>query len=90
LHIPKVLVSVVLDEVTRVLKPGGLLHISVQQGDHKGIKTRTYEPEVRYYAQYHIDELKGLIKTARFSILDNGLSEARGLFIWVLARKPAK
>jgi ubiquinone/menaquinone biosynthesis C-methylase UbiE len=90
LHIPKVLVPVVLDEVTRVLKPGGLLHVSVQQGDHEGIETRAHEPEERYYAHYHIDEFKGLIKTARFSILENGLAEARRLFIWVLARKPAR
>jgi SAM-dependent methyltransferase len=90
LHIPKVLVPVVLDEITRVLKPGGLLHVSVQQGDYEGIETRTYEPEERYYAHYNIDEFRGLIKTARFSIVDNGLSEARRLFIWVLAMKPAR
>jgi SAM-dependent methyltransferase len=90
LHIPKVLVPVVLDEIKRVLKPGGLLHVSVQQGDHEGIETRTYEPEERYYAHYHLDEFNSLIKAARFSIVDNGLSEARRLFIWVLARKPAR
>ncbi len=77
LHLPKRLVPTALAEIRRVLAPGGVAHVAVQQGDSEGYETRPYEPVERYYAHYQPHELAALLREAGFNILREGEAEAR-------------
>jgi SAM-dependent methyltransferase len=89
LHLPKAMAPAALAEARRALLSGGLLHVSVQQGDSEGFETRPYEPAERYYAHYRPDELIALVQSAGFDIIAQGQAEARRSWLWVLAKKPA-
>jgi hypothetical protein len=89
LHLPKELAPAALREAWRALLPGGLLHVSVQQGDSEGFETRPYEPAERYYAHYQPEEFKTLVQSAGFVQVAEGQAEARRHWLWILAQKPA-
>ncbi len=87
LHLPKSIAPAALEKARRVLMPGGLLHVSVQQGDSEGFEARPYEPAERYYAHYQPDEFSALTRSAGFVLLAQGQAEARRSWIWIMAQK---
>ncbi len=89
LHLPKAMAPAALAEIRRALLPGGLLHISVQQGESEGFETRPYEPAERYYAHYQAEELINLVQSAGFEVIAQGQAEARRSWLWILGKKLA-
>jgi SAM-dependent methyltransferase len=88
LHLPKALAPAALREAWRALKPGGLLHVSVQRGDSEGIETRPYEATERYYAHYQPDEFNRLVRAAGFVIVYQGQEESRRTWLLITGQKP--
>ncbi len=72
LHLPRSEAALALKEMRRVLAPGGLLDLSVQQGSGEGCETASYadlEDVPRYFARYALDEMSGMISQAGFRVL---------------------
>ena len=60
-----------LKETHRVLKPGGLMFVSVKQGSGEGfIKDERYGGMEKYYAFYSENELKQRLKDAGFKTIE--------------------
>ena len=71
----------------QIIRPGGLLYVSVQKGESEGFETRPYEPAERYYAHYQSGGFAGILQAAWFTILNLGETQARRHWIWVFATK---
>jgi ubiquinone/menaquinone biosynthesis C-methylase UbiE len=87
LHLPKALAPIALQEMQRIITPGGLLRVSVQRGETEGYEARAHEPETRYYAHYQMDEFIDLVQMAGFQALAQGEVEERRSWLWVMAMK---
>lgn len=89
LHIPKKQAKDVLSGFFRVLKPGGLLFLSVKQGDgEKLVLEDIYNGRERFFALFSQDELKNLIESCGFDIIKIILdSNERSSWINVFAVK---
>ena len=74
LHIPRVEVRKALFEVKRVLRNGGYLYISLKYG--QGEMT-TYNMGERVFVLYSNDEIRHLIKSVGFDILEEQCFEAK-------------
>lgn len=69
LHIPKSEAATVLGEFVRVIRPGGLLYLSVQDGDGEGWEPVDYAPEHRrWFVGYREDELSALLDRAGLTV----------------------
>jgi SAM-dependent methyltransferase len=96
IHIPKQDVPALLQSFSEVLRPGGVLYVSVKQGTGE-----SFDADVRYggikkfYAFYEDEELRNYIRSAGFEIVESGVEDHREKdsyathpFIHVFARKP--
>jgi ubiquinone/menaquinone biosynthesis C-methylase UbiE len=68
LHLPRAEAPAALAEMRRVLRPAGLLFLSLQEGEGEGWETRPNRP-ARLFARYHAAELEGLLAGAGFTVL---------------------
>jgi len=72
LHIPRQVAPMVLDRLRRLLKPGGILYVSVQRG--LGCELR---PEGRVFFYYQDDEIRQLFRNSWFEIVESWTGEVR-------------
>lgn len=71
LHVPKESIEIVLKEILRILKPGGVLHIAVKQGDdEKEITENDYGYEYkRFFSYWRPEELQKLFQQHNLKVL---------------------
>lgn len=70
LHIPRSEVPDVLAEFSRVLRPGGLLSLSVAEGDGEGWEAVSYaRTHRRWYVFHRIEPLTEQLATAGFNVV---------------------
>lgn len=68
LHLPKNEAMFALQEIKRVLKPNGMLVLSIQKGTDESWED-SYVPTVkRFFARYQPDEMKDILSSIGFSI----------------------
>lgn len=88
LHIPKNEAKNTLLGFKRVLKPNGLLYISVKQGvEEKFVKKDEYKGRERFFAFYSEGEFKKLVESCDFKIWKFTLEKKREDWITVFATK---
>ena len=76
LHLPKADAHLALHEMRRVLAPGGVLALSIQEGEGEGWETGAYgHPVERFFARYSPEEAEEMLERAGFEILEKGRSE---------------
>jgi len=96
IHLPKADIPSLLKSMFTVLRPGGIVYVSVKEGQGE-----TFDPDERYggirklYAFYQQDELTDYLSSAGFEICESGVADhtkkdsyATNPFIHVFCRKP--
>ena len=71
LHLPKDLAPVALSEIARVVKPSGLLMLSVQVGDGETWNGGYVEGVKRFFARYRLPEMTALLQSAGFDVIEH-------------------
>lgn len=82
LHLPRHLTPQALQEAYRVLKTGGVIYVTVKQGQGEGYQTNLGN---RFFTYYEVEELTTLVQDAGFSVLEQWASTPH--WINVAARK---
>ncbi len=78
LHLPKTDSPAALLEFKRVLKPVGILFLSVQEGEGEHLETREiYGENRRFFARYTTPEMTAMLEVAGFQILEDYAHESR-------------
>lgn len=72
LHLEKKDVPLSLNENYRVLKPEGILYLSVKGGSGEGIEfDKRYGGLPKHYTYFEKDEINSMLKDANFEVLEN-------------------
>lgn len=88
LHIPKSEATDTLRGFWRVLKPNGLLYVSVKQGaEEKFLEKEEYHGKTKFFAFYTVPEFKELIISCGFKILEVVIDKKSDTWINVFAVK---
>jgi ubiquinone/menaquinone biosynthesis C-methylase UbiE len=89
IHLPKRDVPALLKDIYTVLKPGGVVYVSVKvQQDTEGTGTgtgsdETFDPDMRYggirklYAYYQVEEFLSYFRDQNFILVDSGIGDHR-------------
>ncbi|WP_458185434.1 class I SAM-dependent methyltransferase [Haladaptatus sp. NG-WS-4] len=67
LHVPRTDAPATLSEFRRVLRPGGVVHLSVKRGDGER-EGRSYDEDDRRFTLYQPDDLRSMAEDAGFEI----------------------
>lgn len=71
LHIPKIHLPKVLEQIYSVLNDNGLFYIKMKQGTHEGIEVdNRYDDLPKFYSYFEEKELKEVLREAGFDLLD--------------------
>jgi len=88
LHVPKEDAKNTLLGFRKILKPAGLIYISVKQGnEEKFVEKDEYKGRTKFFAFYTQDEFKNLIEPCNFKILKVLIDEKKDTWINVFATK---
>ena len=88
LHIPKVDAKTTLIGFRKILKPNGLMYISVKQGDEeKFVESEDFKGKTRFFAFYNENEFKNLIESCNFKILKVIIDKKKETRICLFATK---
>jgi len=84
LHIPRAQAPGVLAEVWRVLKPGGVLYLSLKEGEGETWEQRE---GMRFFTFFGLEEVHALLSDAGFTLLEEWIEPAKKVtWINLLAR----
>jgi ubiquinone/menaquinone biosynthesis C-methylase UbiE len=75
LHLPKGDAPAALTEMGRILQRGGLLFLSMQEGDGQAWEACPYAPVERFFARYTHEELASLLAQTAFSVVETASNE---------------
>ncbi len=76
LHLPKSNALETLQEMGRVIKRGGLLVLSIQEGRFEGWNEGYVGGVKRFFARYRQEEMAGLLARVGFEVRETGLDQA--------------
>ncbi|MFH1592975.1 MAG: methyltransferase domain-containing protein [Candidatus Woesearchaeota archaeon] len=88
LHVPKEDAKNTLLGFKKILKPAGLIYLSVKQGDEeKFVEKDEYKGRTKFFAFYTQDEFKNLIESCNFKIVKVLIDNKKDTWINVFATK---
>jgi ubiquinone/menaquinone biosynthesis C-methylase UbiE len=88
LHVPKKDAKNTLLGFRKILKPAGLIYLSVKQGnEEKFVEKDEYKGRTKFFAFYSEDEFKNLIESCSFKILKVLIDKKKDTWINVFATK---
>ncbi|MBU0998824.1 methyltransferase domain-containing protein [Patescibacteria group bacterium] len=88
LHVPKEDAKNTLLGFRKILKPAGLIYLSVKQGnEEKFVEKDEYKGRTKFFAFYTQDEFKNLIESCNFKIVKVLIDEKKDTWINVFATK---
>lgn len=88
LHIPKAEMNDTLAGIYRVLKPSGIIYVSVKAGvDEKFVKDDFHTGEERFFAYYSKKEIKALLENCGFKVIKVIRKKDRSDWINIFATK---
>ena len=68
LHVPKAQAPQVLEQIRRVLVPGGTLYLGLQKGSGEKWEVTRFAGVERFFARYTVEEAEELLTRAGFSV----------------------
>jgi len=83
LHLPKAQAPLALAEFRRLLRPGGLLIVSVQQGIFEGPRYSARDGLTRFFADYAPDEMRALFARQGFAVRAQSSDPGRAHATWL-------
>jgi ubiquinone/menaquinone biosynthesis C-methylase UbiE len=86
LHLPKQAVPSALQEICRVLKPGGQFYLTIQEGASETWNGGYIDGVMRFFARYQADEMKALLTNNGFSVAEIGSFQGYNQRIWLSYR----
>ena len=79
LHIPKKEAETTLRELHRVLRPRGLIYVSLKEGRGESfVKSQQYWDKERFYAFYSMKELRRLFEDSGFETIEDLTEKSNG------------
>ena len=88
LHAPKAEVPAALAEMRRVMRPGGLLALAMQEGDGEEWNGGHVDGVLRFFARYSAEEMAGLLGGSGFRVLRQEREQAGRWWLRYLAELP--
>jgi len=70
LHLPKRQAALALSEIGRILVPGGILFLAIQEGTEEAWETSPYGTIERFFARYRQAEMARLLSRSGFTVLE--------------------
>lgn len=83
LHLPKDHAPNALLEINRVMKPSGMLVLSIQEGDTEGWEPGYVSGDERYFARYQVDEMERILSENGFCVSDIDASPGTNNRSWL-------
>jgi ubiquinone/menaquinone biosynthesis C-methylase UbiE len=75
LHLPKVEAVYTLKEIRRILKFGGMLILSIQEGNSEGWENGSIPGAQRFFARYQDNEMRNILSKNNFEVLKTRFSQ---------------
>ena len=75
LHLPKAEAIYAIQEIHRILKFGGMLILSVQEGNGEGWEDGSIPEAKRFFARYQDNEMRNILSKNKFVVLKTGSSQ---------------
>jgi len=69
LHLPKAEAVHALQEIRRILKFGGALLLSIQEGNFEGWEDGSISGAKRFFARYQDNEMRNILSKSKFAVL---------------------
>jgi ubiquinone/menaquinone biosynthesis C-methylase UbiE len=82
LHLPKDEAPEALAEMQRITAPGGILFLSVQEGEGETWEEGLYGTAERFFARYSEEEMAGLLTASGYKILERSFAQS-GTRRWI-------